>query len=137
MSADQGSVTGWVAQLRAGDDTAAQRLWERYYLRVVRLARARLRAAGLLGEEEDVALSAFASFCQAAQQRRFPQLTNRNDLWRLLVVLTARKVWHRRRLEQAQKRGGGIVRSEDYELDLDGIVDCEPTPDFAAELAEE
>ena len=137
MSADKGSVSGWVSQLQAGDVAAAQRLWERYFRRMVRLARTRLRAAGIPGEEEDVALSAFASFCQAAGQRRFPQLANRDDLWRLLVTLTARKVWHRRRLEQSQKRGGGLMRSQDFELELDGIVGREPTPEFAAEVADE
>jgi RNA polymerase sigma factor (sigma-70 family) len=137
MSADKGSVSGWVSQLQAGDVAAAQRLWERYFRRMVRLARTRLRAAGIPGEEEDVALSAFASFCQAAGQRRFPQLANREDLWRLLVTLTARKVWRRRRLEQTQKRGGGIARSEDFDLELDEIVGREPTPEFAAEVADE
>jgi len=37
-----GSVTGWLARLQAGDDTAAQPLWERYFLRLVTLARSRL-----------------------------------------------------------------------------------------------
>jgi DNA-directed RNA polymerase specialized sigma24 family protein len=137
MSDDKGSVSGWVSQLQAGDTAAAQRLWERYFRRMVGLARTRLSAAGIAGEEEDVALSAFASFCEAAGQARFPQLANREDLWRLLVLLTARKVWHRRRLEQTQKRGGGISRSEDFELEVDEIVGREPTPEFAALVAEE
>ncbi len=84
-----------------------------------------------------MALSAFASFCQAAEQQRFPQLANRDDLWRLLVTLTARKVWHRRRLEQSQKRSGGVPNSQDFEVELDGIVGREPTPEFAAEVADE
>jgi RNA polymerase sigma factor (sigma-70 family) len=137
MSADKGSVSGWVSQLQAGDVAAAQRLWQRYFRHMVQLARARLRAAGINGEEEDVALSAFASFCQAARQRRFPQLANRDDLWRVLVTLTARKVWHRRRLEQSQKRGAGIVTSQDFDVDLDDIVGREPTPEFAAAVADE
>jgi DNA-directed RNA polymerase specialized sigma24 family protein len=137
MSADKGSVSGGVSQLQAGDVAAAQPLWDRYFRRMVRLARARLRKFGTPAEAEDVALSAFASFCQAARQERFPQLANRDDLWRLLVVLTARKVWHLRRFEQTQKRGGGIARSEDFESQLDEIVGREPTPEFAALVAEE
>jgi RNA polymerase sigma factor (sigma-70 family) len=137
MSADEGSVSGWVGQLQAGNAPAAQQLWDRYFGRMVGLARARLRAAGTPAEEEDVALSAFASFCQAAQQQRFPQLANRDELWRLLVTLTARKVWHRRRNAQSQKRGGGLQRSQDFEAELDGLVGREPTPEFAAEVAEE
>jgi DNA-directed RNA polymerase specialized sigma24 family protein len=137
MSANKGSVSGWVRQLQAGDAGAAQPLWERYFRRLVRLARRRLRAAGTPGEEEDVALSAFASFFHAAGQRRFPQLANREDLWRLLVLLTARKVWHRRRLEQTQKRGGGLAPSQEFESQLDEIVGREPTPEFAALMADE
>jgi DNA-directed RNA polymerase specialized sigma24 family protein len=137
MSADKGSVSGWVRQLQAGDVAAAQQLWQRYFRRMVRLARARLRAAGIRGEEEDMALSAFASFCQAARQQRFPQLANRDDLWRLLVTLTARKVWHRCRLEQSQKRGGTVPTSQDFEVELDDIVGREPTPEFAALVADE
>jgi RNA polymerase sigma factor (sigma-70 family) len=137
MSANNGSVSGWVSQLQDGEVSAAQQLWERFFRRLVRLARTRLRAAGMPGEEEDVALSAFNSFCQAAGQRRFPQLSNREDLWRLLVMLTARKVWRLRRLAQTQKRGGGVARSQDFELELDEVAGREPTPDFAAEVAEE
>lgn len=137
MSADKGSVSGWLSQLRAGDASAAQRLWQRYFRRMVRLARTRLRAAGIRSEEEDVALSAFASFCQAAEQQRFPQLASRDDLWRLLVTLTARKVWHRRRREQSQKRGGDVATSQDFEVELDRIVGREPTPEFAALVADE
>jgi len=134
---DKGSITGWVGELQAGDASAAQQLWERYFRRMVRLAHGRLRATGAHAEEEDVALSAFASFCRAARRRRFPQLANRDDLWRLLVTLTARKIWQRRRLEQAQKRGGGLARTPDFEVELDKIVGREPTPEFAAEMAEE
>src|SRR3954471_22547358 len=39
---ERGSVTGDVRGLRAGDEAAAQRLWEGYFRRLVGLARARL-----------------------------------------------------------------------------------------------
>ena len=42
-SRDDGSVTGWIGDLKAGGDSAAQHLWERYFHRLVHLARARLR----------------------------------------------------------------------------------------------
>ena len=38
-----GSVTRWIGDLKAGGDSAAQHLWERYFHRLVHLARARLR----------------------------------------------------------------------------------------------
>src|SRR6516225_6468212 len=109
----EGSVTRWIGLLQAGDLSAAQPLWERYFQQLVRLAHKKLhgaprRAAG----EEDVALSAFASFCRAAANQRLPQLADRDSLWRVLVVLTARKARHLVRDECREKRGGGHILDE-------------------------
>src|SRR5262245_51966189 len=87
-----GSVTGWLGDLQAGSPEAAQQLWQRYYGRLVGLARLKLRgAARRLADEEDIALSAFDSFCRGAEQGRFPRLDDRDNLWHLLVTLTSRK----------------------------------------------
>jgi len=61
------SVTAWIGALRGGDsDEAARRLWDRYFDRLVDLARARLRAAARgPDDEEDAALSAFEAFAAA------------------------------------------------------------------------
>jgi hypothetical protein len=84
------SVTQWVNRLQAGDRAAAQKLWEGYFQRLVRLARQKLRGTPRRArDEEDVALSAFDSFCRGAEAGRFPRLGDRADLWQLLVVITA------------------------------------------------
>jgi DNA-directed RNA polymerase specialized sigma24 family protein len=140
-----GSVTSWLVQLKAGNPAAAQPLWERYFQRLVGLARKRLQGARRRDpDEEDVALSAFDSFCQGAMGGRFPQLADRDDLWRLLVVITARKA-----LDLLKRRGrlkhGGRPRGEAALLDpadpsnadLEQVVGDEPTPEFAAQVAEE
>jgi len=58
MSSD-GSVTGWLGRLVAGDPSAAQQLWQRYFHRLVGLARQKLRdTPRRVADEEDVALSA-------------------------------------------------------------------------------
>jgi hypothetical protein len=46
-SQPDGSVTRWLGELKTGEDVdaAAQALWERSFHQLVRLARARLRAA--------------------------------------------------------------------------------------------
>jgi RNA polymerase sigma factor (sigma-70 family) len=138
MPSKAGSVTDWIGQLRAGDQAAAQQLWERYFRRLVELARKRLQGEwGLVGDEEDVALSAFASFCRGALAGRFPQLSDRSDLWRLLVVLTARKALHLRRDARRQKRGGTLATLPEGEPRLEEIVGREPTPEFAAMVAEQ
>src|SRR5438105_9866914 len=95
-----GSVTYWIGQVRVGDPAAAQQLWERYFQRLVGLARKKLQdAPRRAADEEDVALSAFASFCRGAARGQFPQLADRDNLWHLMVTLTARKASHLRRDE--------------------------------------
>jgi DNA-directed RNA polymerase specialized sigma24 family protein len=144
----EGSVTHWLGQLQAGDHAAAQQLWERYYHRLVGLARQKLRAAPRrVADEEDVALSAFASFCRGAEAGRFPQLRDRDDLWRLLFTLTARKAFDLVRDQRRLKRGGGAVRGESAllgpegpageEAGLEQVLGREPTPELAAQVAEE
>jgi DNA-directed RNA polymerase specialized sigma24 family protein len=133
--ADPGSVTHWLRQLPTGDSAAAQQLWERYYQRLVGLARKRLQGAGVLAaDEEDVALSAFDSFFRNAQDGRFPQLVDRDNLWQLLVTITARKTCHLLRDARRQKRGGDRER---VDADLDRVVGREPSPVFAAQVVEE
>lgn len=141
-----GSVTRWIGRLKAGDHAAAQELWEHYFRRLVGLARkilnGRVRGAA---DEEDVALSAFASFCRSVGRDRFPQLSDRDDLWQILMVLTARKAHWQVTYENAQKRGGGrpaaaagpgarIVAEDEA---VERILSREPTPEFAAQVAEE
>jgi hypothetical protein len=78
-----GSVTRWIDLVGSPDraDQAAQKLWEHYFERLVQLARARLRSSPLrAADEEDVALSAFDSFCRGAAAGRFPDLAGRDDL---------------------------------------------------------
>src|SRR5689334_463529 len=107
------SVTHWLTLLKAGDRDAASPLWERYFRRMVGLARVKLRALPRgSADEEDVALSAFDSFCRGAEHGRFPRLGSRDDLWRLLLVITARKAYHLIRDETTGKAGGGRVVSE-------------------------
>jgi DNA-directed RNA polymerase specialized sigma24 family protein len=132
----KGSVSNLIIRLKAGDHEAVQRLWERYFQRLVVLARNRLQGIPRrAADEEDVALSVFDSFCRAMQRGRYPQLTDRDDLWRLLVVWTARKSLDLARREQTVKRGGGYSIAA-VAGELDQIIDRGPTPEFAAQVAE-
>ena len=135
----KGSVTRWLGPLQEGDPAAVQQLWERYFRRLIRLARTMLGGSPRrASDEEDVALSAFASFCRNAERGRFPQLVDRDDLWRVLVVITARKAGHLLRDERRQKRGGRAHPPTPQEqVTIEQIVSREPTPEFAAEVAEE
>jgi hypothetical protein len=108
-----GSVTHWINLLQAGDHAAVRPLWERYFGQLVLRARAALRGKANLGADaEDVTLSAFDNFCRSAQQGRFPDLADRDDLWRLLVVFTAREASRLLRDASRHKCGGGQVQTE-------------------------
>jgi DNA-directed RNA polymerase specialized sigma24 family protein len=143
MNADEGSITQNIHALKAGDPQAAQVLWERYFARLVRLARQKLVASRRLGadeDEEDAALSAFDSFCAGAARGRFPLLQDRDDLWKLLVVITLRKAGAQAQRRRAQKRGGQLLHpavETDPDFLLDEIASAEPSPELAALVAEE
>ena len=139
-----GSVSIWLERLKHGDGQAAQELWERYYHRLAALARRKLGdMPKKMADEDDVVVSAFKSFFQRAQEGRFPRLEDRDDLWSLLVVITARKATNQIQHERRAKRGGGKVQGESG-MDENGeeggglasIVCSEPTPDFAAQFTE-
>jgi DNA-directed RNA polymerase specialized sigma24 family protein len=144
---DVGSVTGWLLEVRLGDPLAAQGLWNRYYESLVRLARKKLADVPRRGaDEEDVVLSAFDSFCRSAAEGRFPQVQDRDDLWRLLVTMTVRKALNQRVHARRLKRGGGKVRGEsaliagprdDDPAGFARVVGSEPSPELAALVAEE
>jgi hypothetical protein len=147
IMADQGSITCWIHELREGRPEAAEALWRPYYERLVALASKKLGMAPRhMADEEDVALSAFHSFCAGAAAGRFPRLGDRDDLWQVLVMLTVRKATNLRKLLFRQKRGGGDGQNEsDFfaglderdRVRIDQIVGNEPTPAFAAQVAEE
>lgn len=146
--AHSGSVTGWLVQLKSGDRQVSQQLWERYVHRLVRLARKKLgRTPRRAADEEDVVISVFDGFVRGVEERRFPRLDDRDDLWRVLVMLTDRKAVNQQRHELAKKRGGGRVRGDSALVkrgrsvsDQSGVVqltDNQPTPEFAAECSEQ
>jgi DNA-directed RNA polymerase specialized sigma24 family protein len=135
-----GSISQCILLIKAGDHTAAQLIWERYFLRLVELARGRLRGSPRrAADEEDVALSAFDSFYQRAARGQFPQLNDRDDLWQLLIVITMRKAIDQVHHEARPRRGSGkvLALSELAEMSLEELAGAEPTPEFAAQVAEE
>ena len=63
-------------------------------------------------DEEDVALSAFKSFCVGAADGAFGHIHGRDELWRLLFCIAGRKAQGYIRHQTRQKRGGGQVAGE-------------------------
>jgi DNA-directed RNA polymerase specialized sigma24 family protein len=145
MSYDSAS-TDWLAALKAGDDRAVGELWHAFYTRLVGVAASRLRGmARRVADEEDVALSAFDSFLQGLRAGRYPDLHDRDDLWKLLVVITTRKAADLANFQRRRKRGNGAVRGESIfqrsgassnAAGWDDIAGDEPSPEFAILIRE-
>lgn len=140
------SISQWIDDIRDGQSLAAINLWNQYYQRLISLARRKLKnMPRRVTDEEDIALEAFNSFCRGAEQGRFPKLDDRDDLWQVLVMLTARKAANQIKFDLRQKRGAGNVRGESIfiggqEIDragLDQIVGSEPTEHFAEDVAKQ
>jgi RNA polymerase sigma factor (sigma-70 family) len=140
-----GSVTRWLLALKDGDQAAAQPLWERYHIRLISLARQRLQSAQRReADEDDVVQNAFHSFFRGVANGRFPELHDRDNLWRLLVVITARKVLDQLQRERTRQPANGTLHdparmflSEGDESALEQIMGSEPTPEFAVQVAEQ
>jgi DNA-directed RNA polymerase specialized sigma24 family protein len=140
-------VTGLLERLKDGDHDAVRLLWQRYYRRLVALARTKLQSTSRRhADEEDAALSAFASFCRRAEQGQFPDLKDRDGLWSLLVSITARKAADQIKYNHRDKRGGGHVQDDaalaapqgdSAPAGFDGLAGDDPTPEEAALMAEE
>jgi DNA-directed RNA polymerase specialized sigma24 family protein len=128
----EGSVTHWIGRLQAGNEEAARLLWERYFRRLVGLARKRLHASPFRSHEEDVALSAFASFCRGARESRFPRLADRKNLWGLLITITSRKA-----LDLLEHEGRPIRYPGPTDPHVENLLGQEPDPAFAAQVAED
>jgi hypothetical protein len=145
MSSDD-PVTLWIEELRNADQAAARNLWNHFVTRLYELGRKKLRPeTRRVYDEEDAAQSAFHSVCAGIAAGRFPDLGSRENLWHLLVVITARKVAHRHRHDQQQSRDvqrnlsdSIFAKSGDQAPEPGALatVSREPTPEFAAEFVE-
>lgn len=139
------SVTRWIGDLKQGDSEAARQIWQRYFDRLTNVARRRMDAMPRRSrDEEDVALSVFDCLCRGAAEGRFQKLRSRDDLWRLLVAITAKKVIDQYRHQGRQKRGDGEVRghsimssaADGLPPGFDRFASEDPSPDFMAMMEE-
>lgn len=88
-------------------------------------------------DEEDIANSAFGALCHGLEGGRYDELASREELWRLLAVITVNKARNRARDTNRVKRGGNVTRIEDNEMFLSLIADAELPPDVLLACEEE
>ncbi len=135
------NVSRWINLVKAGDSTAANQILQLYFDRLVSSVRGRLHGQNrAVSDEEDIVLSVFDSFYNAVDNGRFPDLTDRDDLWRLLLRMAARKVVDKRRHDQRHRRGGKIkLHSLDHAGDDENIFEAigdEPSPEMVLMMQE-
>ena len=130
-----------VDRWRAGDQTAATLLWERYAVRLLALVRKRL--SGKLAhhiDPEDVVQSAYRCFFANARDGRY-LLHHSGDLWRLLVAITLHRLHHHTRHQRAGKRAVGRERNFGHESELSRLhvhkLTRGPSHEDAVALADE
>lgn len=135
-------ITAWLRRLEAGHNDAATPLWEHFCEKLMQLAsrqlNEKLRPAY---DAEDAAISAFHSMCRVLSTDRQTELGNRENLWRLLVVITERKIIKRMKYETRDKRDcrRTLLESSLSSSETTGrweVVGHEPSPEFASEFAE-
>lgn len=146
--ADATPVTIWLRQLEAGDAQAAQPLYEHFCERLQEIVRKRIPAnVRTAYDQDDATASAFHSLFLGVRERRY-QFDDRTDFWRLLMTIAERKVAKRVRYETRSKRDVRRVvqnsvfavtpalSAEDVSAGVESLAGREPTPEFAAEIAE-
>ena len=134
MNSPDGSITRLIPRLKEQDQVAVEELWRRYLARVEGLARPVLAGSSPgAGSPEDVAQSSFEAFFSAVSKGQAPDLTNREDLWRLLSTISLRKATDRVRREHRIRRGGRTKRKQ---YSLASVPSDDPTPSTLSMLQE-
>lgn len=142
MSEDssQHSVTRYISGLVRGDEEAVNQIWEKYFGRLLNLARTKLQSCPKrFADEDDVVQKAFENFFRNVQENRFPKLNNRDDLWQILCMIVGRKA-----IDQFRKATSGpIVNGDSINKNsaqtpvLNAAMNAEPPGNMAVEFAEE
>lgn len=141
MSDSEHSVTMMLSNLKAGDEQAAYEIWNRFFDRVRGLAKKKLgRLPSRVAEDEDIALSAMHALYQGAQEGRFRELTDRDDLWQILCMITSRKAASAWRKKAAVQEVGESVlagsRGGEKQLGIQHIANNLPDDAYVDSLSQ-
>jgi RNA polymerase sigma factor (sigma-70 family) len=117
--------------VQQGSSSAVGPLLAAYFDRLVRLAGKRIQhMPGLVGYDEDLALRSFHSVYERLRDPSRPlDLSGRDDLWRLLATRTISRAIDLIRRQRPVELPG--------DEDVTQLLTREPTPEEAAELADE
>lgn len=141
-----GSITQLLVEIQQGHQSAMTDLVRRYYDQLIQVANRKLASRRLrVHDAEDVVVSAFASLLSSLEQGRYPDLSDREGLWFLLLRIVDNRARNMVQSEWAQKRGGGVVRGDSafrHSADpesgggFDLHAAATPTPEYVAMVIE-
>ncbi|MDB4370779.1 ECF-type sigma factor [Mariniblastus sp.] len=138
-------VTIWIEQVRQSDDEAIKRVWQHFADGLQEYARGKIHPkTRRVYDEQDAVQSMFLSLCQGLKADRYPDLQNRDNLWRLMLVMTGRKISKRHRFDRQLKRDNRrlltdsyfVQNSQDRNSPNQYPPAAEPTPELLAEFAD-
>ena len=139
------SVSQWIDELKDGNPEAAEKIWRHFRIRLLAAARRKIPIySSAQYDEEDATQSAFRSLCMGLQNGRFPDIGDENSLWRLMLVITSRKISAQQRYQNRQQRSvqRSVQESAFSESDadssqgLDGLPGNSLAADFTAQFEE-
>jgi len=140
------SVTDWITQLRNGHSSACDKLWPFYLQRLTSLICQKLETSRTeVSDEEDVLIDTCEVCFRKIKEGVYPNISSRHDLWRMLTKIATRKS-----IDQIRRSRKGVDRlrqdatqtlhtaTSTFEINhIDNIPGAEPTPEFAAMVADE
>ena len=136
-------ISLWIGELKDGQSEAAAKLWKRYRLPLLAIARRKIaKYNSAYYDEEDATQSAFRSLCMGLRNGRFPDISDGDSLWRLMLVITSRKISAQQRYQHRQQRD--VKRSvqestfskSESNAGMDSLPASTAAPDFAAQFDE-
>lgn len=140
------SVTDWITQLRNGHSSACDKLWPFYLQRLTAMISQKLEYSRTgVSDEEDVLIDTCEVCFRKIKEGVYPNVSSRHDLWRLLTKIATRKS-----IDQIRRSRKGVDRlrtdatqtihanNDSFEINhIDSFPGAEPTPEFAAMVADE
>ena len=137
----ENSITRILTSTQAVDEAGAEAIWNEFLPRLLAVIESRLRdMPKRVVDRDDIAQNAMHSLFKGLQGQQFESVSNCDELWRLLVTITVRKVNRQRRRSLAAKRGGGKVRgesvfeNENNAYGINQILDANSLPQSAEEI---
>jgi DNA-directed RNA polymerase specialized sigma24 family protein len=140
------SVTDWIHQLRDGHNSACDKLWPFYLQRLTSLISQKLEFSRTeISDEEDVLIDTCEVCFRKIKEGSYPNISSRQDLWRLLTKIATRKSIDqirrsRKGVDRLRQDATHLFQTGDSSFEFNSINSLpgpEPTPELAAMVADE